>query len=185
MKLQEHEKKMIRLAAVAAVVFALLNWVVLPWGEELMESRDQLTLAEKKLRRQKELVAAAPRVKLELAALEQRLAEEEKRLLPPGDASQAGAQLQQWLAQQAAGLRLEVQRSDFLPPAPVADAYVRVPVRLEFTGPVTQVMQFLNAVTRGDRAVSVDELQVSSLGVEKEKRVRCTLVVSGLMPKAS
>ena len=40
-------------------------------------------------------------------------------------------------------------------------------------------------MTRGDRMVAVDELQISSYGTEKDKRVHCTIVISGLMAKAA
>ncbi len=185
MTLAAREKKFVMLAAASAVVFALLTWVVLPWTDQLMDSGEQLRLAEKKLRQEKELLAAAPQIAAQTQALQLRLDAEEKRLLPTADAAQSGAQLQSWLVQRAGELQLEVQRSDFLAPAPVSEKYVRVPVRLDLNGPITQVAQFMNAVTHADRLVSVDELQVTSFGVEKEKRVRCTLVISGLMAKGA
>jgi Tfp pilus assembly protein PilO len=185
MTMGEREKRFLTLGAVSVIVFGALNWGVLPWADKLMDSGPQLVQAEKKLRQKKELLAAAPLTQAQLTQAEAKLADQEKRLLPAGDASQAGAQLQQWLSQRAAEQKLEVQRSDFLPVAPVSDDYVRVPVRLDLAGPITQVVQFMNAVTRGDRIVAVDELQISSTGNEKDKRVHCTVVISGLMAKAA
>jgi Tfp pilus assembly protein PilO len=185
MTLAVREKKLITLAMASAVAFALLNWFVLPWTDQLMDSGDQLRLAEKKLRQEKELLAAGPQITAQTQALQSRLDTEEKRLLPTVDASQAGAQLQSWLVQRAGELQVDVQRSDFIAASPVSEKYVRVPVRMDLNGPITQVVQFMNAVTHSDRLVSVDELQISSFGVEKEKRVRCTLVISGLMAKGA
>jgi Tfp pilus assembly protein PilO len=185
MTLAERDKKLLMLLAASALMFLLLNYLVLPWGEKFMESGDQLTLAEKKLRQKKEMVAAAPQVQSQLVALQTRLDQQEKRLLPAADANQAGPQLQAWLAQRAGEQRLEVQRSDFLPMVAVSDSYVKVPVRLDLNGPITQVVQFMNAVTHSERIVSVDELVINSMGVDKDKRVHCTVVISSLMAKVS
>src|SRR5438105_4978535 len=149
MRLAERERRLIALAAISAVLFSLLNWVVLPWGDQFLASGQQLTLAEKKLRARRELVAAAPQVQARLQLLQSKLDAAEKRLLAAPDTNQAGAQLQQWLAQRAAEQKLDVQRSDFLAAAPVSDNYIRVPVRLDLEGPITQVVQFMNAVTHG------------------------------------
>ena len=185
MKLRERDKKFLMVLASSALVFVLLNYFVLPWSEKFIDTGEQLTLAEKKLRQKKELIASAPQVRSQLAALQARLDHEEKRLLPPTDANQAGAQLQDWLAQRAVEQKLEVQRSDFLATAPVSDLYIRVPVRLELGGGITQVVQFMNVVTHGERMVSVDELHINSMGVDKDKRVHCSVVISSLMPKVS
>src|SRR4051812_29079026 len=125
MKMAEREKRLVALAAFSAVLFALLNWVVLPWGDQFLESGQQLTLAEKKLRARKELIAAGPQVQARLQLLQTRLDGEEKRLLVAADSNQAGAQLQQWLAQRAAEQKVEVQRSDFLAVVPVSENYQR------------------------------------------------------------
>jgi len=78
-----------------------------------------------------------------------------------------------------------VGRTDFLAATPVGSDYLRIPVRLDFSAPITQVVQFLNAVTHGERAVSVDELQINSYGTEKDKKVHCGVVISALMSKGA
>jgi Tfp pilus assembly protein PilO len=185
MKLQDREKRFVTLAVASAVLFALLNWVVLPWADHFLEAGQQLTLAEKKLRQRRELLASAAQVHTQAQTVEAQLAAEEKRLLASADGNQAGAQLQQWLVQRAAEQKLEIQRTDFLATSPASEQYTRVPVRLDIDGPITQVAQFMNAITHGDRAVAVEEITVSTAAPSPEKRVRCTLVVSALMVKPS
>jgi len=185
MKLQDREKRFVLLAVASALLFALLNWVVLPWTDHFLEAGQQLTLAEKKLRQRRELLAAASQVHAQTQAAQAQLDAEEKRLLPTADGNQAGAQLQQWLVQRAAEQKLEIQRTDFLALSPASEQYTRVPVRLDLDGPITQVAAFMNAITHGDRIVAVDELTVNTFTPTPEKRVRCTLVVSALMAKPS
>ena len=184
MKITDREKRYLLALGFSAVFLAFANWVILPWADRFLTSNQQLVLAEKKLRQERELVAAGPRIDAELQALQSRLDTEEKRLLPTSDTSQAGAQLQQWVSQRAGEQRVDVVRTDFLATAPVGDHYIKVPVRVELNAPITQLVQFLNALSRGDRVVAIEELNVYSY-LDKEKKVRCSMVISALAPKAS
>ena len=185
MKLNSRDRRALLLLGFSAVLFLFLNYVAVPWGEKFMSSGDDLKMAEKKLRREKEMLASGPLVDAQLKGLQARLDGEEQKLLTGSDTAQATAQLQQWIAQRASEQKVELLRSDFIEPKPYADDYVRVPMRLEMTGQITQVVQFINALTHGDRTVSVDELNVNAGYVDKEKKVRCSMVVSALMRKAS
>jgi Tfp pilus assembly protein PilO len=183
MKLHPREKKFVAVALLAMVLFVLLQYVLLPRWDRRKDSRDDLLLAQRELRRRRELLAAGNSLRNQAETLQARLAEQEGRLWTAQDTNQAGAQLQAWLVQRVAEQQLELVRSDFLPPSPVGDAYVRVPVQLELNGRVTQLIQFFGSIKQGDKAVALDELQISS-GGGKEKRVRCVVVIAGLMAKA-
>jgi Tfp pilus assembly protein PilO len=185
MKLTQRDRRALLFLGGSAVLFLFLNYVAVPWGEKFITSGDALKIAEKKLRHQKEMLVSAPQVEIQVKTLQGRLNVEEQKLLNGADRSQASAQLQQWIAQRAAEQKLELLRTDFIDAVPYADDYLRVPVRLEMIGPITQVVQFINAVTHGDRIVAVDELNVNSGYIDKEKKVRCTMVVSALMRKTS
>jgi Tfp pilus assembly protein PilO len=185
MKLSSRDRRALMLLAFSAVFFLFLNYVAVPWGEKFMTSGDDLKMAEKKLRRQKEMLASAALVDVQLKGLQSRLDAEEGKLLTGADPAQATAQLQHWIAQRASEQKVELLRSDFIEAKPYADDYLRVPVRVEMVGPITQVTQFINSMTHGDRIVSVDELNVNSGYIDKEKKVRCSMVVSALMRKAS
>jgi hypothetical protein len=185
MKLTQRDRRALLFLGCSAVLFLFLNYVVVPWGEKFMTSGDNLKIAEKKLRHEKEMLVSAPQVELQLKALQARLDVEEQKLLQGADRSQASVQFQQWIAQRAAEQKLELLRTDFIDAAPYGDDYLRVPVRLELMGPITQVVQFINSITHGDRIVAVDELNVNSGYIDKEKKVRCTMVVSALMRKPS
>jgi Tfp pilus assembly protein PilO len=185
MTLNQRDRRALLLLAGSAVLFLFLNYVAVPWGEKFMTSGDDLKMAEKKLRHEKEMLASAPQMEAQIKATQDRLDAQEQKLLPGTDRSQASAQLQHWIAQRASEQKLELLRTDFIDATPYADDYVRVPVRLEMMGPITQVVQFMNALTHGDRVISVDELNVNSGYIDKEKKVRCTMVVSALMRKTS
>lgn len=185
MKLKPRDRRALILLAASAVLFLLLNYAVVPYGEKFMTSGESLRMAEKKLRHEKELVASAPQVEAQAKALQSRLDTEAQKLLTTTDRSQASAQLQQWIAQRAAEQKVELLRTDFIEAKPYAEDYLRIPVKVELNGPITQVAQFMNALTHGERLVSIDELNVNSSYGDKDKKVRCSMIVSGLMRKAS
>jgi Tfp pilus assembly protein PilO len=185
MTLKPRDRRSLLLLAASAVLFLFLNYVAVPWGERFMTSSDDLRMAEKQLRHQKELLAGAPLVDAQIKGMQVQLDSEEQKLLATTDRAQASAQLQQWVSQRASEQKVELLRTDFNDATPYADDYLRVPVRLELTGPITQVVQFINAVTHGDKVVSVDELSINSGFIDKEKKVRCSMVVSALMRKVS
>lgn len=184
MKLSAREKKLIAAAGIAGLLFVALEFLVLPATEEGAGGKEQLMLAQKELRNRRELVAAANEWQSQVATLQMRLGEEERRLLAAPDVNQAGAQLQEWLGQRAAEQQLQILRSDFLPPSALADTYVRVPVQLELSGRITQLVQFFTAILQAERSVALEELQIIGAGAGKEKRVRCVVVVTALMAKA-
>ncbi len=185
MKVTPREKKFLLAALVAAAAFVLIEFVIAPpnAGQQVDTGIDRLALAQRKLRRQEEL-AAASRLPASLAALQARLDRERKGLLAGSDPNQAGAQLQNWLAQLAANQQLQVLRTDFLPTANVAPGFVRVPVRIELHGRITPIVAFLTSVAQGGQIASVDTTEVSHYGEDKNKELLCTVVVSGLMAKA-
>ncbi len=183
MSLQPREKKLVTLAIVAAIVFAAYYWVLPIWSNQA-GGGDSLPRVQKELRRQKELIAASKQIQSQTGLLAERLAEQERHLVVPGDVNKASADLQGWIVQQAAAQQLDIIRSEFLPATPVGGAYVRIPVQFEFNGQMTQFAQFFGALQRGDKIVSVEDLQINSTGT-KDKRVRCVIVIATLMPKAS
>ena len=183
MKLKSQDRRALILLAASAALFLLLNYVVVPFGEKFMNSGEDLRIAEKKLRHEKEMLASAPQVEAQAKALQTSLDAQEQKLLATTDRSQASAQLQQWIAQRASEQKIELLRTDFMDVAPYADDYVRVPVKIELNGPITQMAGFINAVTHGDRLVAIDELSVTGGFADKDKKVRCSMVVSALMRK--
>ena len=181
MKLSAREKRFVAAALVSAALFAVLEFGVLPEREEWAGGAEELLRLQKQLRHRRELAAAAAELQNQAAALQARLQAEEGRLLAATEVNQAGAELEQWISQRAAEHQLEVVRSDFLPAEALGESYVRVPVRLELSGRITSLVQFFTALLQGERRVALEEVQINMFGVSNEKRVRCMVVVAGLM----
>jgi Tfp pilus assembly protein PilO len=182
MRIQPRERKLIIAGGVAALLFLLVQYVVLPVWERRSTGPDDLAAAQKELRRQRELIAALKPVQNQAGLLEARLTTVERRLLPDQAPSKAGADLQAWVSQRATQQQIDVVRSEFLPPTQSADRYVRVPVQFELNGQITQIMQLFEGMLRSDRLISLEDMQINSAGA-KDKRVRCTVVIATLMAK--
>jgi Tfp pilus assembly protein PilO len=181
MKLQRRERLFVIVALVSAVVFVVLQFVVLPRWDNARSESGTLFEAQKELRNSRELLATK-QLRDQVAALRSRLEEQNRRLLSAPDQNQAGAQFLTWLSTGASQQQLTFVRSEFLPAVPVGEKYLRIPVRLELMGRITAITQFLAAIANGDRLVSIDELELASNG-DKEKRIRCTFVASALMAR--
>lgn len=181
MNLQPREKISVIAAFVAAVVFVVAQFVVLPRLDRVGSESGSLFQAQKELRSSRELVATK-QLREQVAALRLRLDEQNHRLLSAPDPNQAGAQFLTWLSAGALQQQLSFVRSEFLPSVPVGEKYVRIPIRVELTGRITPITQFLASITSSDRMVSIDELDLTSNG-DKEKRIHCVLVASALMSK--
>lgn len=182
MNLQPREKGFLIAGLLGALVFLFLEFVALPNWTSAESSSNRLFLAQKELRYSRDLLAAKQLRDREVA-LRGRLEEQEHRLLVAPDSSQAGAQLQRWLADHAAELQLGLVRSEFLAPVPVGESYLRIPVRLELNGRITQLTRFFTEVTSGERIAEIEELQITGAG-DKEKHVHCVVVIAALMAKS-
>jgi Tfp pilus assembly protein PilO len=183
MKLNHRERRFVIGGLFAATLFGVAQFIVLPRWERIKSGSGGLFQAEKELRSDRELIAAK-QIREQEAALRARLDEQNRRLLSAPDANQAGAEFQTWLAAGAAQQQLGFVRSEFLAPVVVGDKYVRIPVRLELTGRITQITQFLASITTSDRIVAIEELDLSSSS-DKEKRIHCGLVAAALMAKGN
>ena len=182
MNLQPREKGFLIAGVLGVLVFLFLEFVALPHWDSAGSSSNRLFLAQKELRYSRELLASKQLHDVELT-LRGRLEEQEHRLLVAPDSNQAGAQLQRWLADRATEQQLGLVRSEFLAPAPVGDSYVRIPVRLELNGRITQLTQFFSGVTGGERIAEIEELQINGAG-DKEKHLHCVVVIAALMAKS-
>ena len=182
MKLQRRERTFVIVALVSTVIFAVVQFVVLPRWDRAGRESGTLFQAQKDLRNSRELLATK-QLRDQVAVLRSRLEEQNRRLLSAPDQNHAGAQFLTWLSVSASQQQLAFVRSEFLPPVPAGENYLRIPVRLELNGRITPITQFLAAITTSDRLVSIDELDLSSNG-DKEKRVHCSLVASALLSKA-
>ena len=181
MSLQPREKGFLIAGLSGVVVFLFLEFVALPnWGSA-ESSSERLFQAQKQLRYSRELLASR-QLRDQEKLLRGRLEEQEHRLLVGPDSNQAGAQFQRWLADYAAELQLALVRSEFMAPAPVGENFLRIPVRLELNGRITQLTEFFSAVTSGERIAEIEELQINGVG-DKEKHVHCVVVLAALTAK--
>lgn len=181
MNVRPREKRFIAAAVIAGVLFLLLDNLVLPWWERQDESAATLQLAQKTLRRQRDLLAASSHLQEQVNALGATLQAHERGLLQAPDPEQGGAELQAWLVQQATGHQLEVMRSEFLPPSALQETYLRVPLQVELRGRMTNLANFLATVLDGERVLALERLQISAAAGGDDKQVRCLIVITGLM----
>jgi Tfp pilus assembly protein PilO len=182
MTLQPRERKLVAIGIVAMLLLAGIYLVLPLWGRQSGDA--DLLRVQRELRQQRELIGATKQIQTQSGALQARLAEEERRLVAPGDLNKGSADLQGWIVQQASTQQLDIIRSEFLPVTQVGGMYVRIPLQFEFNGQMTQLAQFFDAMLKGEKLLAVEDIQINSTGA-KDKRVRCVVVITTLMPKVN
>ncbi|MCZ6625076.1 MAG: type II secretion system protein GspM [Deltaproteobacteria bacterium] len=136
------------------LVFPLLEYR--EWVQSQLEIKPQLY--EKKLRyvgRRREIEGALDRTRRELKALE-------PRLLSGGTPSVSASSLQEMIQTIARKEGTQVIRTKVLSPE-IKGAYMRIPIQIEVSGQIDQVVNLLRGIGSAERLLVVDELNIRSL----------------------
>jgi Tfp pilus assembly protein PilO len=184
MKLRPRERTFVVVAVVAALLLTGLRYVAIPLSDRQASGAEELLRAQKQLRRQRELIAATKQIQSQTGTLEARLTEQGRRLPSAEDSNKAGAELEGWVVQKAGEEKLDVGRIEFLPSIPFGKMYARLAVQFELNGQMTQLVQFFDDLLKSEKMVALEDVQINSIG-SKDKRVRCVVVVTTLMPTAN
>ncbi len=183
MALGNRDRRALRLGAGALVLWASLQYGILPVWDRWQQRRSDLLMRETALVKYREAIAASGTEQKTADALDARLRSTEAGLLQSATPALASAELQAWTRQAAASHGIELRSSEFLQTKPIGDGYTQVPVGLEFQSHVDQLSDFLNEVRSGPRLLAVPRLQIQSSG-GPDKIVSVSMTLAGVM-KAS
>lgn len=177
MKLSKREKKFIFgggiIGAVALLVYAVL--LLLPE----FESRDSVEQKRRKLLQYKEMLNSEELYTTRIGQYQQRLQEDSNRLLPGETPNVAGADLTNVLVQLAGQNGVTISRREQQSEQKLQDNLIRIPVRMDMTCNMDQLVQFLTAVENYDKLLTVDELSIASFQIQKRWDTRPNVTVSG------
>jgi Tfp pilus assembly protein PilO len=176
-KLSKREKKFIFgggiIGAVALLVYAVL--LLLPE----FESRDSVEQKRRKLLQYKEMLNSEELYTTRIGQYQQRLQEDSNRLLPGETPNVAGADLTNVLVQLAGQNGVTISRREQQSEQKLQDNLIRIPVRMDMTCNMDQLVQFLTAVENYDKLLTVDELSIASFQIQKRWDTRPNVTVSG------
>ena len=178
MRVNSREKKF--LVAGGAVAGSILIYFLLglfmPSVDDLagkVEAKKRLLL------KQRETVAREDFYRARLEKYQQRLKQDNLRLLPGDNPSIAAAELQKLLKDIADQNGVEILRKDIQREQKLQDNIVKVPVRVETNCGPDQLVQFLVAVQNYEKSLTVDELLINSFRIQRRTEIRPSITVAG------
>jgi len=161
-KLSRRDRIALTAAAVAAVLFMLLTFGVLPLLEHLGSSPEVVQQNEVELRRDMRLLAEAELEKTHFSAAGKRLKGLEAGLLESSSPSLANAEWQRLVGQLADSKGIELGSSEVLRIQELGAGYSLLTGRVQLRCRLDQFVDFLVALATSPRLLSVTGLTVSA-----------------------
>ena len=179
MKLSPREKKIIAVGIVVVIaVAAYYASTLLPSNADLSRT---VELKKKMLLKQRETLAREEIYKARLEQYKKQLEEDMKFLLPGNSANVAGAELQKILTDLAAQNSVEITQKNILPPRKAEEGLQKISVRIDMTCNPEQLVHYLAAIENYEKFLTVDELIVTGIRMQKRYDIRPSLTVSGYL----
>jgi Tfp pilus assembly protein PilO len=176
-KLNKRERKFIVVGGVV-VATALLVYVVLLLLPDF-ESRTSVEQKRRKLLQYKEMLNSEELYTTRIEQYRKRLQEDSNRLLPGETPNVAGADLTNVLVQFATQNGVTISRREQQSEQKLQNNLIRIPVRMDMTCNMDQLVQFLSAVENYDKLLTVDELSIASFQIQKRWDTRPNVTISG------
>jgi Tfp pilus assembly protein PilO len=176
-RLNKRERKFI-VGGGVVVAMGLLVYAVLLLLPDF-ESRTSMEQKRRKLLQYKEMLNSEELYASRIEQYRKRLQEDSNRLLPGETTNVAGADLTNVLVQLATQNGVTISRREQQSEQKLQDNLIRLPVRMDMTCNMDQLVQFLTAVESHDRLLTVDELSIASFQIQKRWDTRPNVTISG------
>lgn len=176
-KLSRRDRIALMAAAIAVVLFLVLNFGVLPALGEFAQSDEAVGQKELALRREQRLLANAGIEKTDLSTAQDRLNNLEGGLLDSPSLTLADAEWQQRIGQLADSQGIQLGSTEFLRVENLGPQYGLVTGRLQFQCRIEQLVDFLIAVAASPKHLSVTHLTIVALPGDPQGRLNVQLLM--------
>jgi hypothetical protein len=166
----------------------LLTVLVLRFGvyrdsqTAVVEAKDSIPLAEKRLARLRQAQAMVPAKQAALKTVSAAVTLREKGIIQAPTAQQAQAHLLETIRRVGKTEGLEVRGGEFPEVRALGEEYGEAAVSVNFECRIEQLVNFLAALTKEPELLATNEVRVSS-GNPKEKTVGVRLTLAGVVPR--
>ena len=177
MKITARERRVIAVGAVAVLaVVVYYAMTLLPDREELART---VELKKKMLLKQRETLSREEIYKERLEEYKKHLEQDMTRLLPGDNPNVAAAELQKILKDFADRSSVEITGRNVIAAKKPENGIQKVSVRIDTNCNPEQLVQFLTAVENSERFLTIDELTITSMRVQRRYELRPNLTISG------
>jgi Tfp pilus assembly protein PilO len=182
MNISKREKGVIVAGGAVTLVFLLMQYVVLPYWDSLAVTTEKIEIQSKRVSSYRRVLRGQDSVKAALQAARQQTASLETGLLTSKSDPLANAEIQGLVKDLATSKGMSFQRSDSLPVKGASPEYSKVSTRVEITGTINQLVDFLASFETAPKILFVEEMRISpvQMGNPKNKQVHATLMISAL-----
>lgn len=166
----------------------LLTVLVLRFGvyrdsqTTVVEAKDSIPLAEKRLARLRQAEIQVPAKRAALKTVSAAVALREKGILRAPTAQQVQAHLLETIRRVGKNEGIEVRGGEFPEVRPLGDEYGEAAVSVNFECRIEQLVNFLAALTREPELLATNEVRVSTAN-PKDKTVGVRLTLAGVVPR--
>ena len=180
----QKDKRALWAAGAALGLFVLFRFGIFPAWDLLQEARVNLPGRQQTLEKYGEVLRTTELRRTETSLLEARLREAEAGLLASETPALAAAEMQDLMKQLMAAQSIEIRSSAFLPPQPLGDDYLQVPLGLQFRCSLDQLVNFLERIGRGPQQLAIPNLALQMTN-PRQKLLGVNMSVSGIMRSAA
>jgi len=180
--ISKREKSLVVAGGAAILIFLLTQFVLLPYWDSFADTNEKLEIQSKRVASYRRVLRGQDSVKAALQATRQRTVSLETGLLTSKSDPLANAEIQGLVKGLATSKGMSFQRSDSLPVKGVSPEYNKVSTRVEITGAINQLVDFLACFETAPKILFVEEMRISpvQMGNLKTKQVHATLMISAL-----
>jgi hypothetical protein len=183
MSLSSRDRRALVLLGAGLLAVIVLRFAV--YGDSrtaVVENRNSVPLAEKRLAHLRQLAAAVPAKQALLKELSARAAVRERGMIQAPTAQQAQAHLLETIRRVGKTEGIEVRGGEFPELRPLGDDYGEASVSVNFDCRIEQLVNLLAALTREAELLATNEIRISSAN-PKEKTISVRLTLAGAVSR--
>jgi len=134
---------------------------------------------KKLLQRERDAISREETYMARIEQYKARIDQNMARLLPGDNPNVAGAELQKVLKDLADQNGVEIMQRNVQREQKIEDSLIKVSVRIETNCGLDELVRYLAAIESYDKFLTVDELVINSIKMQKKYEIRPSLTVSG------
>ncbi len=183
MNLGTRDRRALILLGVGVLTALVLRFVV--FGDSpatVVEARDSVPAAEKRLARLRQAEALVPAKQAALKTASAAVGLREKGIIQAPTAQQAQAHLLETIRRVGKTEGIEVRGGEFPELRALGEEYGEAAVSVNFECRIEQLVNFLAALTRESELLAANEVRVTSSN-PKEKTIGVRLTLAGVVPR--
>lgn len=183
MKISQREKNLLLFVGGGAIIIAAIyQWVITPIQSNQEAVREKISSKSILLEKSGAKIIQKESLGIKSNAIEEKIADFEKRLLSGKTPSLAAAELQKLLKKIAKNAKAEVSSEKIIAPIDVGE-YQKIPVQVTVKCLVTDLKNFLHKIESNKIILPISEASIKVINSRQPSKVEATITIAGIIKK--